>query len=113
MFMQGAFLTHPVLDSFLYVGSFSYTSRAAFTFIWVVSLTHPVLVSVFIRGISLSRPLLASFSYLEFLLHVPCCLYFSVGSFPYTAVLASFFFESGEFLLHIPCWLQFYERTFS
>ena len=134
--MQAVSLTHPVLDSFLYLGSVSYTSRAGFFFIggisltypvlasflcgefplhipcwphfylgsfsytsctgiisiWGVSLTHPVLVSVFIRGISLSHPLQASFFwYWEFLLHIPCCLYFSVGSFPYTSRTAFFF----------------------
>ena len=85
--------------------SFSYTSHAGFIFIWGVSLTYPVLAS-FLTG--------------EFLLHIPCWLHFYLGSFPYTSragfifnwgvslthpVLASFL--TGEFLLHIPCWLHF------
>ena len=36
-------LTHPMLDFFFYLGSFSYTSHAGLVFIWVVSLTHPML----------------------------------------------------------------------
>ena len=64
IFIWGVSLTHPMLASFLsgefllripcwlsfsvfcphfYLGSFSYTSRARFTFIWGVSLTHPML----------------------------------------------------------------------
>ena len=92
IFIRGSF--------FFYFGSFSYTSRTILIFIWGVSLTHPVLAS-FLSG--------------EFLLHIPCCLHFYAGSFSYTSrvvfifirgvslshpVLASFF--SGEFLLHIP-----------
>ena len=86
-----------------YVGSFSYTSRAGLIFMWGVSLTHPVLAS-FLSG--------------EFLLHIPCWLHFYLESFSSTSragfifiwrvslphpVLASFL--SGEFLLHILCWL--------
>ena len=71
-----------------YLGSFSYTSHAGFIFIrgcifmWGVSLTHPVLAS-FLSG--------------EFLLHIPCWITFL----------------SGEFLLHTPCWLHVYVRSFS
>ena len=42
-------------------GGFSYTSRAALIFMQGVSLTHPVLAS-FLSG--------------EFLLHIPCWLHF-------------------------------------
>ena len=93
-----------------YLGSFSYTSHAGFIFIGGVSLTHPVLAS-FLSG--------------EFLLHIPCWLrfyfififIFYLGSFSYTShvgftflwgvslthpELASFFSSfSGEFLFHI------------
>ena len=58
-FICGVSLTRPVLVSFFYQGSFSYTSRAGFIFIWGVSLTHPVLAS-FLSG--------------ELLLHIPCWL---------------------------------------
>ena len=72
----GSFFTHPMLASFLfweflshipywfhvYVGSFSYTSRAGLIFIWGVSLTHPVLAS-FLCG--------------EFLLHILSWPHFS------------------------------------
>ena len=95
---------------FFYVGSFSYTSRAGFIFMWGVSLTHPVLDLLFCG---------------EFLLHIPCWLHFSVGSFSYTSradfifmwgvslthpMLASF--SCGEFLLHTLSWLHFYAGSF-
>ena len=78
---------------------------------WGVSLTHPVLTSLLCG---------------EFLLHIPCCLHFYVGSFSYTSravftsmrgvslthpVLSSLL--CGEFLLHIPCCLHFYVGSFS
>ena len=106
-FLCGEFLLHIPCWLHFYVGSFSYTSRAGFIFMWGVSLTHPVLAS-FLCG--------------EFLLHIPCWLHFYVGSFSYTSragfifmwgvslthpVLASFL--CGEFLLHIPCCLDSYE----
>ena len=85
-----------------YAGSFSYTIRAAFIFIWGVSLTHPMLASFFCG---------------EFFLQIPCWLYFSVGSFSLThPMLASFsnlgsfsytsrtvFIFSAESLFNIPC----------
>ena len=89
---------------FVNLGSFSYTSRAAFIFMQgLVSLTHPVLTS-FLSG--------------EFLLHIPCCLHFmsSVGSFSLDWVslkhhmLASFL--CGEFPSHISCWLWFLSGEF-
>ena len=55
-FIWGFYLTYPVLLFFfffflvslsLYLGSFSYTSRAGFIFIWGVSLTHPMLDLLF------------------------------------------------------------------
>ena len=70
VFIRGVSLTHAVLVSFLYRGSFPYTSRAGFIFILGVSLTHPMLIS-HLSG--------------EFLLHIPCWLSFSVGSFSYTS----------------------------
>ena len=72
------------------------TTQLCTIFIWGVSLTHPVL-ALFVSG--------------EFLLHIPCWLYFSVGSFSYTS-LAGFIFIWG-FLLHIPCWFHFYLGSFS
>ena len=106
LFIQGIFLTPPVLVSFsvfllfFYQGCFSYTSRAAFIFIWGVSLTHPMLALI-LSGV--------------FLLHIPCWLHFYQGSFSYNPVLASFFmlFLSVEFLLHIPYLLYFSLGSFS
>ncbi len=46
---------------------FSYTSHAALIFMRGVSLTHPVLVSVFTGGVSLTYPMLASFSARKYL----------------------------------------------
>ena len=66
---------------YFYWESFSYTSRAGFIFIGGVSLTHPVL---------------ASFLSWEFPLHIPCWLRF---------LFIFYLFLSGEFLLHIPCWI--------
>ena len=115
---------------YLYLGSFSYTSRAGFICIWGVSLKHPMLAS-FLSG--------------EFLLHIPSSFHFFLGNFSYTShagfifiwgvslahpMLVSFlsgeFFGSevcnlpsyalslsGEFLLHIPCWLYLYLWSFS
>ena len=97
---------------FLNLGSFPHTSRAG---------------SIFMRGVSLTHPVLAPFLCGEFLLHIPCCLlFFYLESFSYTShdcfvvlwevsltlpMLASFL--CGEFLLHIPYWLYFYLGTFS
>ena len=61
--------------------SFSYTSPAVLICIEEVSITHPMLAS-FLSG--------------EFLLHIPCWLFFLWG-----------------FLLDIPCWLHFYLGSFS
>ena len=82
----GVFHAYPVLAFFFlfffvfYLRCFSYTSRAAFSFL---------------SG--------------EFLLHIPCLLYFSVRSFSYMSHAGFFyFFLFGEFLLHIPCWFLFF-----
>ena len=92
-----------------YVGNFSYTSHACFIFLWGVSLTHPGLAYfyfyffksragfIFMWGISLTHPVLALFFCGECLLHIPCLLYFSVGSFSYTFHADFFFFYLGRF----------------
>ncbi len=111
-FSCGEFLLEILLGwLYLNLGSFSYTSRAGFPFLWGVSLTHPMLSS-FLSG--------------EFLLHIPCWLSFSVGSFSHTSHAGFPFlwgdslthpmltlFLSGKFLLHIPCCLQFYLGSLS
>ena len=57
-------------------------------------------------GVSLTHPALASFLSWEFLLHIPCLLYFSLGRFSYTSHAAfsssssSFFFFWGVSLTH-------------
>ena len=56
IFIWEVSLTHPMLISFFIAGSFSYTSRTGFVSIWGVSLTHPMLALVFCG---------------EFLLHIP------------------------------------------
>ena len=87
-FLSGEFLLHiPYWFNFLWV-SFFYTSHAGFIFIGGISLTHPVLAS-FLSG--------------EFLLHTPCWIYFSEGSFSYTSrvgvfgVFFFFFIDLGSF----------------
>ncbi len=119
------FLLHIPYCFHFYLGNVPYTSRAGFFFLsffsfsffpWGVSLTHPVLISLLE----------------EFLLHIPCWLFFSfffsffLGSFSYTThisfnfiwgvslthtVLA--FILSAGFRLHMPCWLHFYLGSFS
>ena len=83
-----------------YAGTFSYTSRAGFVFIWGGSLTHPALASIFFSG--------------KFLLHIPCFLYFYAGSFSYTS-RAGFFFGGGGgvSLTHPVLAYFFYLRSFS
>ena len=71
----------------LNLGSFSYTSRAGF---------------IFMRGVSLTNPVLALFLSGEFLLHIPCLLFISVGSLSYTSLVG---FSSSLSLLS---WLHFY-----
>ena len=104
IFLSGEFLLHiPCLFDFS-VGSFSYTSRAGF---------------IFMRGISLERPVVALFLSGESLLHIPCLLFISVGSLSYTSWAGSlpppppppppagFIFYAGSFS-YIPCWLLIY-----
>ena len=105
----GVSLTHPMLASFL-CGSFSYTSRAGFIFIWGVSLTHPGRASfIFIWGVFLTHPALASFIWAEFL-HIPCWLCFCMGSFCYTSRVA-FIFMRGVSLTHPVLPHDFYARS--
>ena len=95
-FSVRSFSTHLILASFFFfflnLGSFSYTSRAGFIFMRGISLTHPILALFFIWRVSLTHPMLAFFSSSfcgEFLLHIPCCFFllslslslFNVGSF--------------------------------
>ena len=87
-FTCGEFLLHIPCWLYIYLGSFSYTSRSGFIFICGVSLTHPTLALIFCR---------------EFLTHPMLAFYF----------LFFFIFYSGEFLLHIPCWLHFYAGSFA
>ena len=89
------FLLHIPCCLHFYRGSFSYTPRVVLIFMQGVSLTHPMLASSFfffyfvIWGVSLKHLVL---------------VYFFIRGISVThPVLASFL--SGEFLLHIPCWL--------
>ena len=109
---QGTFLalTYPMLASFL-SGSFSFTSRVGFIFMQGISLTHPMLPSFFAQGVCLTHPVLPSLLCGEFLLHIPSCLHFYVGSFSYTSHAG--FFLCVEFFLHTPSWLLFYMGSFS
>ena len=120
LFLSGEFLLHIpcwlhfYIGSFSYTshaaflkiifGSFSYTSRAGFIFTWVVPLKHPV------------RP---SFLCGEFLLHIPCCLFIL---FYFIFIFREFLlhihpvpasFSSGFFLLNILWCLHFYVGSFS
>ena len=73
-FTCGEFLLHIPCWLYIYLGSFSYTSRSGFIFILGVSLTHPTLPLIFFFF----------FFFLnseEFLLHIPCWLHFYAWSF--------------------------------
>ena len=154
--MSGVSLTRPVLALILsadillhipcclhfYRGSFSYTSRAGFIFIWGFSLTYPragftflcweFLLHIpcffsfffFTEGISLTHPMPSFFLYGELPLQIPCRLHFYLGSSSYTSH-TGFIFLWGvslthpmlcfywEFVLHIPCRRHFYLGSFS
>ena len=90
-FLCGEFFLHIPRWLHFYLGSFSYTSRGDFIFMrglcltlpmmtlflcGFVSLTHPVLPSFMMLGVSLTHPVLSSFLCREFLLHIPCWLYY-------------------------------------
>ena len=107
LFLSGSLL-HIRRWLYFSVGSFSYTSHACFIFMWGVSLTHPMLASssssffcflVLICGISLTHLVLASYLCGEFLLQIPYWLYFYLGSFSYTSH-ACFLFLWGVCLTH-------------
>ena len=66
--LYGEFFLH-IPCWFLYMGSFSYTSRVGF-FIWRVFLTHHVLVSFYGEFFLHIPTVMASIS-AEFVLHVP------------------------------------------
>ena len=81
----------------------------SFLFIWGVSLTPPLLASFLSGEFLLNIPCWLHF-YMgrsgEFLLHMLCCFHFYAGSFSYTS-RAVLIFIGKEFLLHIPCWFIF------
>ena len=127
-------------DSF-YVGSFSYTSRAAFlSFLCGEFLLHiprwlqfyassfyhtyhadcfyrvsfsctSTAVLICIEEVSITHPMLASFLSGEFLLHIPCWLNFYMGSFSYTSH-AGFIFLWGVLFTH-PMLALFFVGSFS
>ena len=106
LFLTGDFFLHFPRLLYFSLGSFSYTSPAAFFFVVVV-------VVVFIWGVSLTHPVLASFLSGDFLLHILCCLIFNLVCFSLTSHSFIFiwgislkhpmldWYLSGEFLLHI------------
>ena len=51
-FISGEFLLHIPYWLHIYEGSFSYTSRAGFIFLWGVSLTHPNLLDFSVGSFS-------------------------------------------------------------
>ena len=113
-FLSGEFLLEIPCWLHFDVGSFPYTSRAVLISMQGVSLTHPVLASlfiyfylrsfsytsragfIFIWGVSLTHPVLASFLSAEFLLYIPWWLHFYLGSFSYTS-RAGFYLYLGSF----------------
>ena len=78
------------------VSFLSYTSRAVFFSMWEVSLTHPML---------------ASFLYGEFLLHIPCCLDFYEGvclQYPVPVSFFNFFIESFSYTSRASFFFSFF-----
>ena len=113
-FTCGKFLLHIPCWLYIYLGSFSCTSRSGFIFIWGVSLTHPTLALIFC-GEFLTPPMLAlkKNNSGEFLLHIPCWLHFYAGSFADSSRTGFIYFLSRVFLLHIPCLRYFSLGSFS
>ena len=111
LFLRGEFLLHIPSCLHFYAGSFSYTSRAGCHFIRGLSLTHPMLASFLSRGVSLTHPVLASFLSEEFLLHIPRWLHFYEGSFSYTSH-TGFILMWGVSLTH-PRLSSFHAGSFS
>ena len=101
LFFCGEFLLHTPCLLHFYLGSFSYTSRAGFIFMRGVSLTHPMLFFFFFFAFFLLFFFFWPFNYLFFMWVVSL-------RHPMLAL-----FLSGKFLLHIPCWLDFYLGSFS
>ena len=77
-FLSGEFLLHIPCWIHLYLGRFSYISYAGFIFYFFINLGSfsYTFCTSFLSGEFLSG---------EFLLHIPCLLYFSVGSFYYAS----------------------------
>ena len=92
-----------ILYFIFYLGSSSYTSHACFFLFYLGCFSYASCAGFFffIGGVSLTHFVLAAYLSGEFLLHIPCWLHFSIGSF------------YGEFLLNIPCWLHFFLESFS
>ena len=124
--MRRVSLPHTVLLD-LYTGSFSYTSRAGFVF-YLETFSYTSRASLkfyagsfsytsraawcFMRGVSLTHPVLASFLSGEFLLHIPRWLQFFFWEVSLTHPVLPLFL-CWEFLLHIPCWNHFHAGNFS
>ena len=129
LFVSGEFPLHIPCWLQFYLWSFSYTSHTGFIFLWAVFLISGVshtsrsglpfyvgsfsytslLVSSFIRGISLLHSMLASFFFFSWgvsLTHPVLVRFFIRGVSLTHPMLVSFLF--GEFLLHIPCWFHFF-----
>ena len=92
--MWGVSLTHPVLDS-LFISCVSLTQTTT-----QEKTSHAGFI--FIWGIFLTHPMLALFFCGEFLWHIPCRLLFLIRGVSLTHPVL-FSFLSAESLLNIPC----------
>ena len=90
------------------MGSFIYTSHAGFIFLWEVFcgkffLHIPywlLFLIIYMRGVSLTHPVLSWFLWKTFHLHIPCrLLFFNLRSFTYTSRVG-FIFIWGVSLTH-------------
>ena len=109
--LSGKFLLHIPCWLNFYLGSFSYTSHTGFIFLWGVSLTHSHAGFNYIRWLSLIHRMLALLFCSEFLLHIPCYLYFYAGNFFYTSQPAFIFMRVVS--LTYPMQASFYAGSFS
>ena len=110
LFFSGEFFLHVPCWLNLYLGSFSYTSRAGFIFIWGVSITHPVLALFLLLWVSLTRPILASSTPSSVLIwrvslpHPVLAFFFffflNLGSFSYWLFYLFIFYIWGVSLTH-------------
>ena len=121
LFLCGEFLLHIPCCLNFDVRSFSYTSCHFFEYIFIrgISLTHPVLALFLMLGVSLTHPMLSWFLCNMCPLHIPCwhCFLYILGVSRTHPVRFFFFFIGGFFVCRVylthPVLNSFYLGSFS